>query len=102
MGYCTKFKLKIKNTSPETEEIIWTTIGTMDEANYALGGDDCKWYDYEEDMKALSKEFPDALFELSGEGEESGDIWNAYFKNGKWQRCPAKIVFEPYNEKALK
>ena len=41
------------------------------------------WYDAEDDIKKLSKEFPNVIFCLSGTGEEGGDEWESYFKNGK-------------------
>lgn len=60
-----------------------------------------KWYDNENDMLLLSKEFPDVLFKLHGEGEDNEDIWNKYFMNGKMQYCPAKIVYEPFDKNKL-
>lgn len=61
----------------------------------------CKWYEHEEDMRRFSKLYPFILFELSGEGEESGDIWRKYFLNGKMQYCKSKIEFEPFDETKL-
>lgn len=53
-----------------------------------------RWYDYAEDMTTLSKKFPEYLFVLSGDGEDQGDIWFAYFLNGKSQLAMAEITFE--------
>lgn len=64
-------------------------------------GDEYKWYDNEEDMRLLSKEFPDILFKLHGKGEDNEDIWDKYFINGKMQHCPAKIVYEPFDKNKL-
>lgn len=64
--------------------------------------DSCKWYDHEEDLKRVSERFPTVLFTLSGEGEESGDIWRKYFKDGKMQKCEAKITFDEFDEAKLK
>jgi antitoxin component YwqK of YwqJK toxin-antitoxin module len=61
-----------------------------------------KWYDFHEEMIAFSKEYPNWLFTLSGEGEESGDIWKAYYVNGKYQQEKAKIVFDPFDMQKLK
>ena len=63
--------------------------------------DKYKWYDNEEDMRLLSKEFPDILFKLHGEGEDIGDIWNKYFMNGKMQYCPIKMMYEPFDKNKL-
>ena len=62
---------------------------------------ECKWYQHEDDMKRFSKLYPHILFELSGEGEESGDIWKKYFLNGKMQTCNVKMEFEPFDESKL-
>ena len=55
----------------------------------------------DEEMLELSKHFPDTVFCLHGEGEESGDLWYCYYKNGKSQYCPAQIVYEEYDEAKL-
>ena len=65
------------------------------------GDDECKWYDNEDDMLLLSKEFPDVLFKLHGEGEDNKDIWDKYFMNGKMQYCPAEIICPPFDRAKL-
>ena len=45
--------------------------------------DAMKWYDYKQDMKELSKQYPELYFWLRGDGEESDDLWVACFHNGK-------------------
>jgi len=67
-----------------------------------IGVGETKWYEYDEVMKAISMEYPHVVFELSGEGEESGDIWKNYYVNGKVQKCQARIVFDEFDEKKLK
>ena len=53
-------------------------------------------------MKEFSKLFPIALFSLSGEGEEQGDIWVEYYQNGKMQEAMAKITYEEFDVNKLK
>ena len=63
--------------------------------------DEYKWYDNEDDMLLLSKEFPDVLFKLHGEGEDKEDIWDKYFMNGKMQYCPAEIIYPLFDRAKL-
>lgn len=66
-----------------------------------VSGDEVKWYEHEEDMKFLSKQYPDILFKLHGEGEENGDIWDKYFMNGKMQHCHAVMSIPPFDKSKL-
>ena len=63
--------------------------------------DRCKWHNHDSDMAFFSEKYPESLFILKGEGEESGDIWIKYFLNGKMQRAEAKITFEEFDESKL-
>lgn len=122
MGYYTNYDLKWSGASSgsevcphcggsgriTTDDVIQTFIetepflyGNSEPIKHSLE-DSCKWYDHEEDMVRLSKKFPDVVFELHGEGEESGDIWVKYFKNGKKQVVKAELKFAPFDEKKLK
>ncbi|TCM89639.1 hypothetical protein EV294_112104 [Paenibacillus sp. BK033] len=98
MGYYTKYKVKI---TPESEAVRQSI--EADDDLYAIheDGDSYKWYGHEDDMRELSIKYPEHTFELRGEGEEAGDIWRKYFKNGKMQYCPAQITYEPFDETKL-
>ena len=52
-------------------------------------------------MRDLSKEFPDVVFKLHGEGEDNEDIWDKYFMNGKMQSCPAQMTLPPFEKEKL-
>ena len=111
MGYYTAHRLAIDCDDKNKLLAIKAAMKEQDEYfTYALDfeGDEpqskfntyeqCKWYSHEKDMRELSAQFPDVLFTLDGEGEESGDIWTEYHKNGKMQRAQAKITrgdFDP-------
>ncbi|MEI7792805.1 MAG: hypothetical protein WCI57_04950 [Candidatus Berkelbacteria bacterium] len=58
-----------------------------------------RWHSIEEDMREYSKLYPDTLFQIHGDGDENGDLWDRYFKNGKMQVCYAEIP--PYDETKL-
>lgn len=109
MGYYTRYSLTW--TSDFDDEELDTAIGDAIEKNedfsYALSrdgesGDSCKWYDHEYHMRALSLKFPGVLFTLSGEGEESGDIWKKYFRGGKMQICKVVLDFPKFDATLLK
>ena len=103
MGYYTSHYLKVIDGD---EMLIQALRKECDGAEYALDDDgesreSCKWYDHEKDIKSFSKKHPETLFELEGQGEDSGDMWKKYFKNGKMQNCRAKITYEPFQENLL-
>lgn len=56
--------------------------------------EELKWYDHDDEMIALSKEFPEVEFTLDGTGEESDDLWTTYYKNGKAQHAPCQFVYD--------
>jgi len=97
MGYYTRYKLEYDVTDPRIiQEELVKTVG------YDPLDDECKWYEHEIDMKKLSEKFSKTLFILSGEGEESEDIWTKYFLNGKSQICKAEIIVPPFDKSKLK
>jgi len=100
MGYYTVFELSCDNV--ELEEEIFDKIESISGGYDLRESEQYKWYDYKEDMVKLSKLFPTTLFTLNGEGEESGDIWKQYFKNGKSQLCKSVITFDKFDEIKLK
>lgn len=128
MGYYTQYRLDIyrddrnKELKANPKEIgadpygeedwddendpIAVLRGFSDDAAYAIdeNGDTSegtKWYSHDEDLIKLSKKFPEIVFRLHGEGEEPGDLWDKYYKNGKTQFCKAKIVFDDFDEDEL-
>lgn len=108
MGYYTKYSLKIIKVSvndDQEKEMVKDLAKIMhgDDQTPAKYFDDLleesmKWYSHEKDMKSFSKKYPGYIFLLEGEGEENGDLWREYFKNGKSHRIHAKVVFDEFNE----
>ena len=107
MGYQTKFSLK---TEPKIK-LNLDELSTMSDGynweeldEYVYGIDDCvKWYDHRKHMENFTKnkKYKDILFLLEGEGEESGDIWRQYHKNGKSLHYQAILTFPDFKEKDL-
>lgn len=107
MGYYTRFKLTLPQVNvivlPEVVDIISRRISEISRYYIEIDQDtqEIKWYDHDDDMKQLSKQYPNVLFLLSGVGEESLDLWQTYYQNGKKQVCEAKIKFESYDERKM-
>ena len=108
MGYYTDFTLEIEHDGKpvkgkKVDEIL---LRLTDISQYNFEDLEVwynhKWYDWKIHMRALSKEYPELLFTLDGKGEEHGDLWKAYFKNGKVQTAEAIIGFAPFDESKLK
>jgi len=121
MGYYTNFELTgIEGTASmfEVKTVLDDVMGfPSDESIFGFensnegeyGGvslttsDACKWYDHDEDCAAMSKQFPGVVFKLHGDGEEAGDQWDAYYKDGLCQICRAlPPVFPPFDPAKLK
>jgi len=103
MGYYTRYGLTVvdgeDNLIQEFREECVMANHAVDENGYT--NDETKWYDHEKELKAFSKKHPSALFLLHGEGEEAGDLWDLYVKNGKSQTCKAEIVYPDFDESKL-
>lgn len=103
MGYYTSHELTVIHGD---SELISELREDSEGANYAIddNGDtneSCKWYEHERDLRSFSSKHSGVLFMLSGEGEEAGDLWHEYYKDGKMQRCKAVITFDEFKEELL-
>jgi len=107
MGYYTYYTVEtdsgvdLEAYIERVKEIEGELSEPLDTLRWVLGGDSCKWYGWKEDMIIISKNFPGVLFTITGEGEEGGDLWIAYVKEGKVQVCEAKITYDEYDESKL-
>lgn len=99
MGYYTRHELTILG---DVNYTIDHEIEISKLAEYSNCFDDeIKWYGCENDMKKYSKKHPELTFLIEGEGEDTGDVWKAYFKNGKMFKTKATMTFESYDESKL-
>lgn len=108
MGYRTYFTGEVEGPLELIDEFVeWAEKQNGSFGDYGadpLGfvggefGDDMSWYDHDTDTVKLSVMFPYLLFILSGEGEEAGDIWKMWARNGQAHKVQARIVLdEPDN-----
>ena len=61
--------------------------------NILTGAEREKWQQVEDDMKVVSKKFPEVYFTMHIDGEHSDDFRKMYFLNGKSEVIKAEIVF---------
>lgn len=107
MGYCTAYKLGVQGSAPdELQRLVADLKARSESAEYALNDDgstceSCKWYDHENELRKFSKTAPTRVFVLSGWGEDSGDIWRKYFRDGKCQVAKAEIIIPEFSERLL-
>lgn len=106
MGYYTYHTIDINCSDEERLEKIRQKMKEKEIIPYIFTEDFetqdvTKWYEEEEDMREISAMFPDIRFAIHGEGEDSGDIWDAYYLDGKRQYCPAIISIEPFDPEKL-
>ena len=104
MGYETRYSLELDTWSSDIMEDLFETVECAKHALDENGESEerTKWYSRERDMREFSKKHPHVLFTLSGDGEEAGDLWKAYFRDGLMQMSKAEISYEPFNPGSLK
>jgi hypothetical protein len=102
VGYLTEYECQTALT--EEQEVLLGSIVQypVDMLTDGSQYDSIKWYGFEKDVKEFSKHYPDQLFEWHGKGEEQGDVWRAYVKNGKYFYQKAKLLFVNFHENLLK
>ncbi len=105
MGYYTAYNLNVLEGGDEFE-IIAEFRKYSESAKYALDeegccDETCKWYNHETELVSFSKKYPDAIFQLQGEGEENGDAWKLYVKDGHSQLCKARLVYDEFDKGKL-
>lgn len=103
MGYYTKFSITIKSRITRAAEMICDKLNKITGyEQFSVCGndiplmevqnswelesyDELKWYDWEEDMTVLAKQFDEVEFYIEGKGEDAEDWWIALFKGDKKQ-----------------
>lgn len=85
MGYYTNFEIEaIDDPKSQIMSLLQSLAGISGyrelESGYASS---IKWYDCVENCKKASLYYPELLFRVTGDGENSDDIWRLYVRNGK-------------------
>jgi hypothetical protein len=119
MGYYTYVTLSIKDTPDLEAEKILTELYEQEEEKenekevsysdytYALDEEGFSINSIKEPgritkiIREFSKKYPDKVFQLFGDGEESDDFWIDYIKNGKAYGVQGRIVYDEYDESKL-
>ena len=120
MGYYTKFEIEISGEGDNwvtgvdrdgnrvevnigiDHDVVLQEIKDLSGYDDPFDSDIYKWYEYDENMREVSIKYPALLFTLHGEGEESSDLWCAYYQNGKCQRVDAEITYAPHDPTKMK
>ena len=99
MGYNTYHQFDIEGDDPSglTEDDHTQALGVLSEYNEYLFEDSIKWYDQETDMLEYSLRYPETIFKITGDGEEQGDEWIAYYLNGKSQTLRPTVTWPQCN-----
>lgn len=111
MGYYTQYSLTVTGIPDEQtknalvkyiDSLWWRSIFDQCPDDNRLANDtfcleyypidEAKWYQCEDDIAGLSKQFPQCYFKLHGDGEDTFDIWDCYFKDGDKELCPVEII----------
>ena len=115
MGYYTYYNLEVRDLNTkelisealeaEITRKIAVILGLEDNKDTTFEDllfDELKWYDYDEDMQDLSKEYPDCVFILQGEGEDREDLWRNYYCRGfAWGRKCRDRVSRDHDRRSI-
>jgi len=104
MGYRTLYMLSVIGTQEVEDEVVQHDLFPADWINTdTLNSEEAvSWDQHTIDMIALSRAFPTVLLILSGEGDDSEDLWVMYFMNGMVQLACAKISYDEFDPEKLK
>lgn len=107
MGYYTDFTILLepfpKGTKPQQDmdSVLDYLEDNLDDGDWESWCDgqlysNRKWYNQEADMLQISEMFPEYVFHIYGDGENSDDVWEEHWWNGYMQHCHMEIPpFEP-------
>lgn len=105
MGYMTNFKIYKYDGSDVTDDELQTlhNIAGYEFEPFTTYArlDGAKWYDCDNNMIELSKLYPEIMWVVEGDGEESDDYWQTHYYRGKSHSVTGYIAYPPPDLEAL-
>ena len=86
-------RLNGQSTALDGESECWEQI--------IEGGGETSWYQHEADVSRVSRLWPEVVFTLYLNGEDSKDFSVEYHRNGKVHREPGEIVYAEFDPEKL-
>lgn len=102
MGYYTSYSISVSDESKLNKVLKLLHNISDGEVPSDSAYFNAKWYDFEEHVYAVSKQVPNILITIEGEGEDNGDLWIEYWMNGKVCGGQAQIIYPEYKPSSLK
>ena len=116
VGYYTRFRVSFRSVgepdpylpfiqTDTAEAFVPTLNALLVDGVFQPDGWSCdtlKWYDWELDMMRASAQMPGVLMILTGSGEDDGDLWRAYFLDGRVQSVRSVVEFPPFDQDSLR
>ncbi len=99
MGYYSKFSLDVGKHNKDLP--MYKAYISAEAGYHSCFNQEVKWYMFTDDMKKISSENKEVLFELTVIGEDVGDFNRYYFLDGKMQVAKGKIVYEEFCKEKL-
>jgi len=102
MWYYTTFSLVVEKLDWSKVDDQIDHVSTINNEHDWCLYDNGKWYEWESTMRNYSRLYPDLLFIVFWDWEESDDIWKAYINNWCMQYCKWEITYDEFDFNLLK
>ena len=102
MGYYTYYSLHLEGEPDKVKACEEDIIKSLDigEELVKFGTTEAKWYDSDADMREIAERHPDVLICLSGDGEDSDDLWEARYLGRQSEYH--QVVMPPFTQLLIK
>ena len=93
MGYYSTFRITADGNP--LDDTMSESLNKISEGEweYVQGNGEAKWYSLQDDIKALSRQFPAVHFLAERTGEESPDVQRYYAKGGLLKTTKPQLVW---------